>query len=286
MTRPVAFVTGASRGIGRAASIALADRGYDVVVTARTLKEGEGIVRGATCDDPRELPVSGSIESTARAVREAGGQALEVRLDLLERASIEAAVARVLREWGRIDLLLNNGIYQGPGLMDRFLDFSLEAMDAILLGNVVHQVHLTRLVLPHMLERGSGIVVDMTSNAGQNDPPRPTGEGGWGFAYGASKGAFHRMAGILHVEHHADGIRAYNVDPGYTRTETMRALMGADNAIERSWPGAPPEVTGAVIAWLATDPEAEALSGQTVHSQKLCRERGLLPGWPARSETT
>jgi NAD(P)-dependent dehydrogenase (short-subunit alcohol dehydrogenase family) len=256
MARRVAFVTGASRGIGRAASIALARRGYDVVVTARTLAEGDGIVRGASADDPREIPVAGSVEATAQAVRDEGQQALPIRLDLLDLGSIEAAVETALREWGRIDLLLNNGIYQGPG------------------------VRLTRLILPHMLERGAGVVIDMTSNAGQNDPPRPTGEGGWGFAYGASKGAFHRMAGILHVEHRKDGIRAYNVDPGYTRTETMRALMGDDHAIERTFAGAPPEVTGEVIAWIASDPLAEQLSGRTIQSHVLCAERGLLPDWP------
>jgi NAD(P)-dependent dehydrogenase (short-subunit alcohol dehydrogenase family) len=280
MARRVAFVTGASRGIGRAASIALARRGYDVVVTARTLAEGDGIVRGASADDPREIPVAGSVEATAQAVRDEGQQALPIRLDLLDLGSIEAAVETALREWGRIDLLLNNGIYQGPGLMDRFMDLPLDAMETVFVGNVFNQVRLTRLILPHMLERGAGVVIDMTSNAGQNDPPRPTGEGGWGFAYGASKGAFHRMAGILHVEHRKDGIRAYNVDPGYTRTETMRALMGDDHAIERTFAGAPPEVTGEVIAWIASDPLAEQLSGRTIQSHVLCAERGLLPDWP------
>jgi NAD(P)-dependent dehydrogenase (short-subunit alcohol dehydrogenase family) len=164
--------------------------------------------------------------------------------------------------------------------MDRFMDLPLEAMETVFLGNVFSQVRLTRLILPHMLERGAGIVIDVTSNAGQNDPPRPTGQGGWGFAYGASKGAFHRMAGILHVEHRQDGIRAYNVDPGYTQTETMRALMGEDHVIERTFAGAPPEVTGEVIAWIASDPEAERLSGRTIHSHELCAERELLPDWP------
>ena len=280
MSGSVAFVTGASRGIGRAASIALAGRGYDVVVTARTLKEGQGVVRGATSDDPREIPIAGSVESTAQAVREAGQRALPIRLDLLDRPSIDAAVETALEEWGRIDLLLNNGIYHGPGLMDRFLDFPLEAMETIFVGNVFNQVYLTRRVLPQMLERGAGIIVNMTSNAGQNDPPRPTGEGGWGYAYGASKGAFHRMAGILHVEHRKDGIRAYNVDPGYTRTETMRALMGEDSVLDRAYAGAPPEATGEAIGWIASDPAAEEMSGHTIHSQMLCAERKLLPGWP------
>ena len=84
MNHQVAFITGASRGIGRAAAVALAARGLDVVVTARTVEEGDTA-------DGRPLP--GSIESTAALVREQGREALEIRLDLLERESIEAATA-------------------------------------------------------------------------------------------------------------------------------------------------------------------------------------------------
>src|SRR5262245_42476409 len=114
--RGVAFVTGASRGIGRAISLALADRGFDVVVTARTVREGDGLARSSSFRDAKQVAVAGSIESTAAAVRERGRAALPLRLDLLDRASIDAALAEALRAWGRIDLLVNNGIYQGPGV--------------------------------------------------------------------------------------------------------------------------------------------------------------------------
>ena len=280
MSRKVAFVTGASRGIGRASSIALAERGYDVVVTARTLEEGKGVAVGASVHDDRRVPVSGSLESTAAAIRELGREALPIRLDLLDRASCEAAVDQALSEWGRIDLLLNNGIYQGPGVMDRFLDLPPDKIETVFLGNVFNQIAITQRVLRHMLERGGkGVICNMTSTAGTTDPPGPVGEGGWGYVYGASKGAFHRMAGVLHAEHARDDIHVFNVNPGYTPTESQRALSGEDNDHDAAFVGVPPEATGKVVAWLGDDPGAEEWRGKMVIAPKLCNKLGLLPGW-------
>ncbi len=283
MARKIGFVTGASRGIGRAACLALARRGYDLVLTARTLREGEGVARSSSVHSEREVPVAGSLESTAAAIGELGARALPLRLDLLDRTGIDAALDAALGEWGSIDLLLNNGIYQGPGLMDLFLDVPVDVMETIFLANVFNQTHLTQRVVRHMLGRGGGTVINMTSGSGQMDPPGPVGQGGWGFAYAASKAAFHRMVGILHVEHGKQGLRAFNVDPGYTPTDTMRALSGGDSDLDAHWAGAPPEATGEVIGWLASDPAADDWLGKMVLSQRLCRKLGLLPGWPPAS---
>lgn len=280
----VAFVTGASRGIGRAASVALAARGLDVVVAARTVKEGDGRARGSSVRDEREVPVAGSLEDTADRIRALGRRALPVRLDLLDASSIDSAVDRALAEWGRVDVLVNNAIFQGPGLMDRLLDVPLDAFDKILHANIVAQLHLTTRLLPGMVERGGGVVVNLSSGSGQMDPPGPVGQGGWGFAYSSSKAAFHRMVGILHVEHRDDGIRAFNVDPGYTPTESMRAL-NARSDLDEHYQGAPPEVAGNVIAWLATDDGAAEWDGQLVNSQRLCRQLGLVEGWPPPRRT-
>jgi NAD(P)-dependent dehydrogenase (short-subunit alcohol dehydrogenase family) len=272
MDRKVAFVTGASRGIGRASAIALAAKGFDVVVTARTLHEGESA-------DGRPLP--GSLATTAEAIRRLGREALAIRLDLLDRASIDAALSRTFWEWGRVDVLLNNGIYTGPGSLDRFLAVDPATLATMFEANVFAQVHLTQRVLPSMCERGSGAVIDMVSAAGLSDPPAPAGEGGWGFAYAATKAAFHRLAGVLQVEHAADGVHFFNVEPGFVMTEAMR-LNDPDGAIGRRFPGAPPEVPAAVIAWLASDPAAAEWSGKTILAQKLALELGLHPDWRGR----
>lgn len=280
MERQVAFVTGASRGIGKASAIALAEAGYDVVVTARTVQEGEKFNYNPSAATSGQIAMPGSIQITADEIRKRGRQALPIRLDLLDRRSIDVAIEQTLREWDHIDLLLNNGIYQGPGLMDRFLDLTDEMVKKVFEGNVFAQIYITQKVLPGMLRRGHGMVINVTSPAGLNDPPGPAGEGGWGFAYGASKGAFHRMVGMLCVELGQRGIRAYNLDPGLVLTESQKVLFGEENDLTRMHGGAPVTVPAAVIAWLATNAEAVAMSGQAITAQAFCAERRLVPGWP------
>lgn len=232
--------------------------------------------------NPREVSVSGSLEDTARRIEALGRRALPLRLDLLEASSIDDAAGRALDEWERVDVLVNNAIFQGPGRMDRVLDVPLKTVTTIFHANVVAQLHLITRLLPSMIERGGGVIINLTSGSGQMDPPGPVGKGGWGFPYAASKAAFHRLAGILHVEHREDGIRSFNVDPGYTPTDGMRALRGNKSDLDDHFQGAPPEVAGNVIAWLATAPDAAEWEGKSVLAQRLCRQKNLLPGWPKK----
>jgi NAD(P)-dependent dehydrogenase (short-subunit alcohol dehydrogenase family) len=274
----VALVTGASRGIGKAIAIHLARAGFDIALGARTLHEGEEREHSSTVSrsDTRALP--GSLDSTAALVEQSGRRALPVYLDLLDRASLGSATATVLERWGRIDVLVNNGRYVGPGHMDRVLDTPVELIDRHLEANVMAPVILTKLVVPQMVERGSGVVINLASSSGTMDPPAPAGEGGWGLGYGASKAALHRLAGILAVELADRGILAFNLSPGFIATERIAIDMGAFGFDATK--GAPADVVGAVAAWLATSPETTALNGSWVEAQPFCRERALLPGWP------
>jgi NAD(P)-dependent dehydrogenase (short-subunit alcohol dehydrogenase family) len=279
VTRRIAFITGASRGIGAASAIALARAGFDVVVTARTVREGERHARGSRVGDRDDRPLPGSLETTARAIRAADREALAIRLDLLDRASILAAVDETETRWGPIDLLVNNGIYQGPGIMDHVLDLRIEDIERIYRGNVFSQLVLIQRVLPGMLERRRGALVNLVSASGMSDPPAPAGEGGWGFGYSSSKAAFQRLVGVLAVEHRDCGVRFHNLEPGLIITEMMKET-GMNAEFEAHFRGAPPEVPAAVVAWLATDPAAAEWQGKTVFAQKLCAKLGLLPGWP------
>jgi hypothetical protein len=280
---PIAFVTGASRGIGKAGAIALAEAGYDVVVTARTLHPGDTYDYSSSSSEAGEMTaLPGSVEETAAEVEERGQRALPLRLDLLDRATLDAAVDETLTQWGRIDVLYNNGIYQGPGIMDPLMELPEDKLMLVFEGNVFGQLHLTRRVLRHMIECGSGTVVNMTSNAGQFDPKNKTGEGGWGFAYGASKSAFHRMAGFIHLEHSHQGIRSYNIDPGYVPTESQLAKLGKDHPIYKQQiaQGAPPEVPAQTLIWILTTEEGRSRSGETFHAPSFAKKNKLIPGWP------
>jgi NAD(P)-dependent dehydrogenase (short-subunit alcohol dehydrogenase family) len=275
---PVAIVTGASRGIGRAGALALAEAGYDVVVSARTVREGEGKAESQSVRESNTLLVPGSLERTAQEIEERGQRALIVPMDLIDRASVESLPGKVLDAWGRIDVLFNNAIYRGVGTLDRVADLTVDSMTALMTGNFMHQVLLIQQVLPHMVERGSGTIIDMVSGSARLDPPGPPGDGGWGILYSASKAAFARVAGGINAEYRASGIRAFNVDPGNVVTEARKAAK-PDDEFSAGFGSEPAEATGKVVAWLASEPGADKFLGKWIFAPKLCSDLGLLSGW-------
>ena len=268
----VAFVTGASRGIGAACALALGGEGYDVALAARTAKEGEGVLEGDLSGRRAPSPIEGSLECTADAVRAVGARALPVVMDVADRQSVSEAVDTVLDEWGRIDVVVNVAHYRGPGYDERFLDTPIGALELVLEGDVIAPVVILQKTLPPMLERGAGTIVNMTSFAAFSDPPGPAGAGGWGFAYALGKGGFDRIAGVLNAEYADRGVVTYNVEPGLTaygkRLEVQR----------RDYPWAEvntPESIGAAVAWLVTHPEEAApLRSKRIHLPRIARDIG------------
>ncbi len=269
-----ALVTGATRGIGKATAVALAGHGWDVAITGRTVRAGEG---RDDSDTGEGRPVPGSLEETGTLVRSHGVACLELVADLHDRPALDRAVARVEESWGGIDLLVNNAVDTGPGSMVRILDLTVDQLDAKLAANVVAPFVLIQAVLPGMVERGGGLIVDVTSHVATADPPGPVGEGGWGLGYAASKAAFHRIAPLVAVEFGALGVRAVNLDPGYVETERQQVNAAALGLVGH-YSGAPPPVPAAVVAWLAEHP-GEVENGTTVRAQKLALTLQIHPDW-------
>lgn len=272
----VAFITGASRGIGKACAVELAAAGFDVAITARTVADGETREHSSTLKSSDTSPLPGSLQATAALVVEAGAEALPVPADLLDHDSLVRAVDATLEHFGRIDVVVHNGRYIGPGHMDRFMDTPVELIEAQMRANLFGPLAINKAVLPSMIERGGGTIVNISSASGYGDPTKPAGDGGWGMGYGVSKGAFHRVAGFLAVELGDRGVRCFNVQPSLIATERIgqdMAKFGIAND------GAPPEVVGKVVVWLCTDPEADAMNGTNIEAQFFCHERNLLPGW-------
>lgn len=271
--RRVALVTGASRGIGKASAVRLAEAGFDVALTARTVKEGEGRADANSVREAgRDVVVPGSLETTAAEVEAHGVRALVIPMDLLDAAAVVAAPAAVLAEWGRIDVLFNNAIFQGAGTMDRVLDLTPESMSRLFLGNFVHQVLLTQQVIPHMVARGSGRIINMVSGSARLDPIAPAGDGGWGIGYSASKAAFARVAGGINAEF-GPALLAFNVDPGNVITEKRKAISASDE-FQENYGAQSADETAHAVAWLATDDDAARLLGKWIYAPKLTKELG------------
>ena len=272
--RKVAIVTGSSRGIGRGCALQLARRGFDVVVCARTVAEGEAYEHSSTVKASDMRPLPGSLETTAAEVRALGREALVVRLDLLERTDLEHLIERTLQEWGRIDVLVNNARYIGPGHMDLMLDTPMLHFDQHMQCNVLAPLYLIKLAAPAMIAQGGGVIINITSGAGERENAALPGQGGAGLGYGISKAAFNRMAPGLAKELRGQNIAVINLEPGFVATERNlqdMAAFGFDIS-----QGLSVDVPGSVCAYLASHATPMHFSGTTVSAPSFAVDLGLV----------
>lgn len=273
MSQPVVLITGASRGIGAATAVFFALRGWRVAITARTLTEG------AQLDNQLRLPngqlLSGSLESTARAIEAAGGEVFAHVMDLMDLTSLDKAADAVLQRFGRVDLLINNAVYQNREINHLIPEITAGSLQRCLLGNVIAPFHLAQRLLPSMAAQGGGRIINVCSAAGQYNPPVPADQGGWGFAYGASKAAISRLAGCINTEYKQQNVRAFSVNPGVVTTEAVKATLGDDGVLAQRYGAATPEQIAAALFWLGSEPEALSLakSHTMLDLQPLYQER-------------
>ncbi|MBS0292319.1 MAG: SDR family oxidoreductase [Proteobacteria bacterium] len=277
------MITGASRGIGAATALAFGRAGWRVAVTARTLVEGQAL--GHQLRRPDGSALAGSLATTAQAVREAGAEVFAHAMDLMDKASLDCALDAVLAHFGRVDLLINNAVYQDREMNALLLDLDDGMLERTLQGNVLAPFHLTRRLLPRLLEQGGGQIVNVCSGAGQYDPPLPADQGGWGYAYGASKAGLIRLAGCINRELGKQGLRAYSVNPGVVSTEAVTATLGDGGMLAQRYGAVTPEAIAQSLLWLATDPTAPAYAKGKgmLELQQIAREQGFAPAAPGPS---
>jgi NAD(P)-dependent dehydrogenase (short-subunit alcohol dehydrogenase family) len=135
---------------------------------------------------------------------------------------------------------------------------------------------LISLLVPGMIERGGGTVLNVTSGVAYTDP---LDMGSYGVGYAVGKGGLFKVSGILAVELGDRGLRSYNVHPGFILTERMQLHVAEQEGLDLAY-AAPAEVCGEVIAWLANDPKDPPRNGSLIESQQFCAEHGLVEGWP------
>jgi 3-oxoacyl-[acyl-carrier protein] reductase len=262
--RKVALVTGATRGIGKAAALELAGRGFAVAVTGRTKREGDGKLVAALDAPPVSVP--GSLETTVREIEALGGEALGLEMDLASRASIDAAFDAVLDRWGRLDGLFNNAMYQSPYAMSPISALSAEIAEEAMASMFVNHLHVTQRALKPMLAQGHGRIVFISSGAGVGLCTLKLNEGGWGMLYAAGKAAFSKLAEFIDLEYRDLGVASFHIQPGLTITEALLAQYGeAAKNFGGGQPRFTPADTGRTVAWMLDAKEAPAFAGPKMH---------------------
>lgn len=198
--RPVALVTGASRGIGRSCALELARHGYDVVVNYSRSQEAAQLV--------------------AAAVDGLGGRSLLSRADVSDEAQVQAMVAHIKKEFGRLDALVNNAGITVPTPPSDLEGLDMEDWDRIFAVNVRGMFQVTRACVPLLNDAAAPAIVNLSSIAGLRPGPQP-------FPYAASKAAVanltRTLAGTLGPK-----IRVNAVAPGWIVGEWMQQALGGN----------------------------------------------------------
>ncbi|NGQ95163.1 SDR family oxidoreductase [Brevibacillus sp. SYP-B805] len=235
----VVMITGASRGLGRALALAFARTGASLAICARNEEALLGVKREA--------------EDAGAA------QVLAIAADASLSRDVERFVAVAEEAFGKIDVLINNAAILGPSPMPYLLDYPEADFLEVLRVNTAGPFLVTRRVLPGMLQRGDGSIINVTSEAGIN------GYAGWG-AYSVSKFAVEGLTKVWAQEVDGTGVRVNMVDPG-----SMNTVMMHQADPEPDYPLAEPESVVDVFLYLASD-AARGINGQRFCAQAFDRE--------------
>lgn len=189
----IVLITGASNGIGKRLALDLAARGAVIIACGRSLER---------------------LEAALAEIRRSSPGSIALRCDVGVRAEVESMIGKVLADLGAIDILINNA---GIGMRRPFVETPVEMVEAITRTNYLGAVYCTHAVLPSMLGRGSGHIINISSIAGHMGTLNMA-------AYCASKFALNGFSESLYYELAPRGIHVARICPGPVRTEFNRSF--------------------------------------------------------------
>lgn len=255
------IVTGASRGIGAEIAELLAGEGARVICAARTVREGDH-------------PLAGSLENTIENIRQAGGEATAVPVNIALPEDCEKLIQETRAIYGPVDLLVNNAAltYFIP-----IKEYPLNRWMRSWAVNFHAPFLLSKLVLEDMIPRGSGAIVNISSGSavgpGRGPYPDATPNSG-GTCYGAEKAALERLTQGLAMEVYQHGISVTCVAPSQVvptpGTVFHNLVTGMDDPR-----GEPPELMAQAVLLLASEPW-DQITGRVTYSQQILQEFGRM----------
>jgi NADP-dependent 3-hydroxy acid dehydrogenase YdfG len=228
LTGKVALVTGASSGIGEATALALAAAGAGVAIAARRVDR---------------------LEALAARIEKAGGSALRIEADVTSAGDVTAMVDKVIAEWGRLDILINNA---GIMLLSPAADAALDDWRRMVELNLLALMGVTKAALPH-LKVAKGHIVNVSSIAGRVANPGASG-------YAATKFGVVGFSEALRREVYADKVRVTVIEPGLVRTElgdhitNAASKAGLDQRLATMEPLAAEDVAAAILYAVSQPP--------------------------------
>ena len=187
-------MTGAGRGLGQAMALALGAAGADVVVSSRTYPE---------------------LETLRDEIRELGPRAEAITVDCTDEKSCEQLIATSIERMGKVDILVNNA---GINVRKPILELSAEEFDRVLTTNLYGYFYCARAAGRHMVERGSGKVINISSMMGRVALPTQG-------AYASSKGAVEQLTNVLAIEWAQSGVQVNAIAPAYCETPLTRPVF-------------------------------------------------------------
>lgn len=268
----VAIVTGASRGIGEQIALLFAAEGAKVVCAARTVNDG----------DHRML--DGSISSTVRKIKEAGGQAIAVATDVSSEADCIKLVEAAKDAFGPVDILINNAALNW---YIPVVDYDVKKWMKAFAVDVHGPFMMSKYALPGMMELRRGAIVNISSGAAIGPGRGPYGGKGnrhGGTLYGAAKAALERFTQGLAQEVESYNISVAAVSPSQVvptpGTVHHKLVTGLDD------PNSEPPIMMAKAALLLASEPVEKITGRVTYSQQILKEFGWIKEGKGRGVST